>query len=119
MMSPFVISFSGTPLRDQAGAPDPKQVVEGDPKNRTKTFFVSSDGKFVSGIWKSTPGRWRALPGKDEFCYIVEGHLRLIADSGEIAEFRAGDSFVVPDGFSGFWEIIEETVKHYAIRKYP
>ncbi|CAM5302901.1 putative cupin superfamily protein [Aquamicrobium terrae] len=113
-----VISFAGAPLKDQAGAPDPKQVVEGNPQNRTKLFFASADGEFVSGTWKSTPGKWRALSGKDEFCYIVQGHVRLISDSGEIAEFRAGDSFVVPNGFSGFWEIVEETVKHYAIRKY-
>lgn len=118
MTSLPIISFDDAPSREQAGAPDPKQVVKGAPQNNTKLFFESAGGDFVSGTWKSTPGTWRALSGKDEFCYIVEGHVRLISDSGEIREYRAGDAFVVPNGFSGLWEIVEDTVKHYAIRKY-
>lgn len=118
MTTPSVISFTDTPLRVQTGAPNPEQLLKGDPQNRTQLFFASEDGDFVTGTWKSTPGTWRALSGKDEFCFIVEGHVRLICDSGAVSEFRAGDAFVVPNGFSGLWEVVEDTVKHYAIRKY-
>ncbi|WP_181167542.1 hypothetical protein [Mesorhizobium sp. B2-6-5] len=44
MTSTPVISFADEPLREQAGAPDSKQVLEGAPQNRTKLFFESSDG---------------------------------------------------------------------------
>lgn len=117
-MTASIISFAGEPAEVRTGSPDPSQLVKGSPQNETQLFFASEDGDFVTGTWESTPGTWRALPGKDEFCYLVKGHVRLISDSGAVAEFRAGDAFVVPNGFSGLWEVVEDTVKHYAIRKY-
>lgn len=84
------------------------QLVKGSPQNKTQLFFGSEDGDFVSGTWESTPGTWRGHSGKDEVCYL-KGHVRLISDCG---------TFVVPNGFSGLWEVVEDTVKHYAIRKY-
>ena len=42
-----------------------------------------------------------------------------LCDSGESRTFKTGDGFVIPNGFSGYWEVLEHTVKHYAVRKYP
>ncbi|RUM99537.1 DUF861 domain-containing protein [Pseudaminobacter arsenicus] len=118
MTAVSVISFADEPLRVQDGAPDPAQVLKGSPQNTTRLFFANGEGNFVTGTWESTPGMWRAGSDKDEFCYLVKGHARLISDSGEVSEFRAGDAFVIPNGFSGCWEIVEHTIKHYAIIKY-
>lgn len=118
MKAVSIISFAGEPLRVQNSAPDPAQVLKGSPQNTTRLFFANGEGNFVTGTWESTPGTWRAGSGKDEFCYLIKGHARLIGDSGEVWEFRAGDAFVIPNGFSGYWEIVEHTIKHYAIIKY-
>ena len=32
--------------------------------------------------------------------------------------FRTGDAFLIPDGFRGYWEVIETTTKHFVIRSY-
>ena len=115
---PFVIDFADPPASELRSTPDPARLLEGQPEHITRSCFESPDGSFITGIWESTPGKWRAFTGKDEFCYIVKGHLRLISDSGEARTFKTGDSFVIPQGFAGCWEVIEPTTKHYAIRKY-
>lgn len=115
---PFVIGFAHQPAAEHHSSPDAARLLGGKPQHITRPQFESADGTFLTGIWESTPGKWRAFTGKDEFCYIVKGHLRLISDAGDIRTFRTGDSFVIPRGFEGCWEILEDTTKHYAIRKY-
>ena len=96
----------------------PGRVIEGEPLHETKSLFASPDGSLLSGTWTSTPGKWHAFSNRDEFCYIVSGHAELISDGGETQTFRAGDAFLIPNGFSGFWNVIETTTKHYVIRDY-
>ncbi len=119
-MSTPVINFSsnpGTPgKRRLADLPD--RVVEGDPHHDTISHFVSPDGGTLAGVWTSTPGKWHAFTDRDEFCYIVSGHVELISDTGEVQSFRPGDAFLIPNGFRGFWNVIETTTKHYVIRDY-
>ncbi len=116
--SPSVISFADVPATEHHSVPDAARLLEGTPAHITRSCFESPDGSFLTGIWESTPGKWRALSGKDEFCFIVKGHLRLLSDTGESRTFKTGDSFVIPQGFRGSWEVLENTTKHYAIRKY-
>lgn len=94
----------------------PNQVVEGDPHHESTLFFESPDGKLIAGTWTSTPGKWHAFTDRDEFCYILSGHVRLIAEDGSAQTFRGGDAFLIPDGFRGYWEVIETTTKHFVIR---
>lgn len=119
-MSKPVINFAtnpGTPgNRRLADLPD--RVVEGDPHHTTTSHFVSDDHTVLAGTWTSTPGKWHAFTDRDEFCYILSGHVQLISDDGEIQDFRGGDAFLIPNGFSGFWNVIETTTKHYVIRDY-
>ncbi len=94
----------------------PNRVVEGDPHHESTLFFESPDGKLIAGTWTSTPGKWHAFTDRDEFCYILSGHVRLIAEDGSAQTFRGGDAFLIPDGFRGYWEVIETTTKHFVIR---
>ena len=94
----------------------PDRVVAGDPHHTTSIHFTSPDGRLSAGTWVSTPGKWHAFRNKDEYCYIVDGHCALIHEDGTRQDFRAGASFLIPDGFVGFWEVIETTTKHFVIR---
>ncbi|MGC3939702.1 cupin domain-containing protein [Roseobacter sp. EG26] len=119
-MTQSVIDFSkheGT-LGKRRLADLPDRVVEGDPHHETRSHFTSPDGTFLAGTWTSTPGKWHAFSDRDEFCYIISGHVQLISEDGETQTFRAGDSFLIPNGFSGFWNVIETTTKHFVIRDY-
>ena len=118
MSDTAVVSFSGAPIsqgeRRLADLPD--RVVEGNPQHVTRMFFESPDGALIAGTWTSTPGRWHAFTDRDEFCTILSGHVRLIDERGQAQTFRAGDAFLIPNGFRGFWEVIETTTKHFVIR---
>lgn len=93
------------------------RVIDGDPCHVTETRFESPDGTLIAGTWTSTPGKWRAFTGRDEFCTILFGHVRLIDADGGAQSFRTGDAFLIPNGFRGFWEVIETTTKHFVIRR--
>lgn len=114
------ISFSQPPAsqsqRRLADLPD--RVVEGDPHHVTELQYESPDNSLIAGSWTSTPGKWHAFTERDEFCYIVYGHCRLISDSGESHTYKTGDAFLIPNGFVGYWEVLEETRKHFVIRQY-
>ena len=96
----------------------PGRVLEGDPHHESTVFFKGAAGDFIAGTWTSTPGQWHAFTGRDEFCYIVSGHVRLIGDDGTTQSFKTGDAFLIPNGFSGRWEVVETTTKHFVIRQH-
>jgi uncharacterized cupin superfamily protein len=116
-----IVDFRDAPIetarRRLADLPD--RVLEGDPRHVTETRWESPDGHLVAGTWTSTPGRWRAFADRDEFCTILSGHVRLVSEDGTARSFRAGDSFLIPDGFRGRWEVLETTTKHFVIRRHP
>lgn len=113
-----VIDFQAEPLstahRRLADLPD--RVVAGDPQHETRTFYESPDGKLIAGTWTSTPGKWHAFIDRDEYCTILAGHVNLIAEDGTTQSFRSGDSFLIPNGFRGYWDVLETTTKHFVIR---
>ena len=80
---------------------------------------AAPDGALIAGTWTSTPGKWHAFGGRDEFCSILSGHVRLIDATGAARSFRTGDAFLIPNGFNGFWEVLEPTTKHFMIRLEP
>jgi uncharacterized cupin superfamily protein len=50
---------------------------------------------------------------------LLEGRVAITSEAGERVELAAGDSFVVPAGFVGTWEVIEDCRKLYAIFEDP
>jgi uncharacterized cupin superfamily protein len=94
----------------------PDRVVGGDPHHVTELHHESADGVLSAGTWTSTPGKWHAFTGREEFCYIVSGHVELIDEAGNAQAFKAGDSFLIPETFRGYWNVIETTTKRFVIR---
>ena len=115
-----VIDFRHQPLevsqRRLADLPD--RVVKGDPRHETHLHFRSTDGSLIAGSWTSTPGKWRTFKDRDEYCHIITGRCALISEAGQRWEFGAGQSFMIPNGFSGYWEILETTTKHFVIKEH-
>ena len=93
----------------------PDRVLQGDPHHSSMVLFKDAAGDVIAGSWTSTPGKWRAFTDRDEFCTIVSGHVRLIGDDGRTWSFKTGDAFLIPNGFSGCWEVVETTTKHFVI----
>ena len=115
-----VNSFAAAPVSEARRrlADLPGRVVDGDPHHVTQMHFESPDGKLIAGTWTSTPGKWHAFTDRDEFCTILSGHCRLISESGDVQSFKTGDAFLIPNGFRGYWEVLETTTKHFVIRQH-
>ncbi|MDR5701642.1 cupin domain-containing protein [Agromyces aerolatus] len=77
------------------------------------TAVASGDG--AAGIWESEPGGWPVLDRADtEVCYIQSGS-GTVTDlaTGQTFELRAGDLLVLPEGWSGRWDVHETLRKVY------
>lgn len=83
----------------------------GEPFANNWTYFNHSSGDFKVGIWDCTAGSWEHNHPKLEFCYIVEGSVKIVEEENGITHiYNAGDSFVVPKGTRVTW-IVDEYAK--------
>lgn len=114
MSVPQIIDFrdAGSPV----DAPfEVARILDGAPRATIDNRYSDPTQRFHCGTWTSTPGRWRVSYTEHEFCYLLAGRVRLTASDGAACEFKAGDAFVIPAGFTGTWETLEAARKHYAI----
>jgi uncharacterized cupin superfamily protein len=102
-------------LLGESSNPAPEMILAGIPRARVANQYTDPSQQFFCGIWTSTAGKWRVRYTEHEFCVILEGRIRIEANSGERHDLRAGDAFVVPAGFAGTWEVAEPSKKWYAI----
>ena len=82
----------------------------GEPYANNWTYFEHGSGNFKSGIWDCTAGSWVHNHPKLEFCYIVEGSVKIVEKDGPVHEYTKGDAFVVPKGAPVTW-IVEDYAK--------
>jgi uncharacterized cupin superfamily protein len=114
MSVPAIIDFR-RPGAPAASPFDAAKLLAGAPRATVDNRYSDPSQQFHCGTWASTPGRWKVSYSEHEFCYLLEGRVRLVSDDGVVVEFGPGDAFVVPAGFIGTWETLESVRKHYAI----
>lgn len=107
--------FGRTPAEEFPIRPDPAKVISGAPDQVAWNHFTDATGRFSAGVWEGRPGRWRVSFTENEFCHLLSGVVVVRDDAGGEATFRAGDSFVMPAGFVGSWEVVETARKLYAV----
>lgn len=114
-----LINFTGEGLSAFNYGPTIARVklLDGDPQ--FKVITVNKDGNIKAGFWESTKGKWHFANGNDhwEYCHIVSGVSIITQDGGKPQTYKAGDSFILLPGFSGTWEVVENTRKEYVIAK--
>ena len=114
-----LIKFSDHDIQVEEYYMDPEKLVAGNPKQSLWNHYTDPAGKFFSGFWASEVGKWRINYTEEEACFLLEG-VSVVADAdGNATTLRAGDSFVIPRGFRGTWEVIEPSRKFYAIYEEP
>ncbi|OYU00687.1 MAG: transcriptional regulator [Burkholderiales bacterium PBB1] len=97
----------------------PEKLVSGNPRQTLWMQYSDPSGKFFTGIWRSEPGEWRVSYTEEEYCQMIEGVSRITGADGQTITVRAGDSFVIPSGFVGTWEVIDRTTKRFVICEPP
>ena len=99
----------------EAGTPAPERLIAGEYKTRTFNQYEGENGRLFSGIWESTPGKVTLNYDEWEFCHFIEGVAVLTNEAGQSWRLKAGDAFIIPQGFKGTWETVEPVRKHYVI----
>jgi len=86
--------------------PFPKEIVlSGRSKHSYHTFF--SGEEIVVEVYEAEPAKLKIDEPwpYDEFIYVLSGKLVLTDARGEVTQFVAGESLVVPKGFVGTWDM--------------
>jgi uncharacterized cupin superfamily protein len=52
---------------------------------------------------------------EEEYCHMLEGTSIITHADGTSVRVTAGESFVIPVGFAGAWEVVETTTKRFVI----
>jgi uncharacterized cupin superfamily protein len=104
-----------TKIDSESATQPADRLIAGDPRQQISNYFSDPTQQFHSGVWSSTRGKWRIRYTESEFCCLTRGRVALENPEGRRWEFAAGEGFLVPAGFSGTWEVIEDCTKFYAI----
>lgn len=110
-----IIDFKSAEPDKSDARPAPERLLAGMPEQHMANFFSDKTGQFHCGVWESTPGRWRVTYTENEFCHVTEGRVRISDAYGRAKVFGPGDSFVIPAGFEGEWDVLESMKKLYVI----
>ena len=89
--------------------PSPEEELLG--VKREKWVKILHQGEVLIAVFESTPALIEIeepFP-YDEYVHVLEGELILTHIDGKKQTFKVGDSFLVPKGFLGTWDM----TKHY------
>ncbi|MEJ7927446.1 cupin domain-containing protein [Sphingobium sp. AN641] len=103
-----VVKFDPRKALGAAGPMGPDWQVPGSPMpmGAGDLLYKSEDGKFIIMVFEAAPALVRLLPYKeDEFWLLLEGEVDFTNAAGETVVFGAGETFLVPKGFSGLSRI--------------
>lgn len=115
MASPTLLKFEASNALPTASFVASEKLIAGNPKQTLWLHYTDASGQFFAGVWCSEPGKWRIAYTEEEYCHLIEG-LSVITDAqGQATTVAAGESFVIPRGFTGTWEVVETTTKRFVI----
>ena len=92
---------------------DVSKIISGAPSTKTA---VQHAGGIVTGTWECEPGKWSHEQSGDEYVSLLEGSMILESADGTVEKYSALDSFVIPDGWSGTWEVTEPLKKFFVVK---
>jgi uncharacterized protein len=107
-ISPHVVGEPRTPIAAE-------RLVHGQPTQAVDNAYSSADQAFHCGVWEGDVGAWRVRYTEHELCHMLAGKVRMTDNDGRETVVTAGDSFVIPAGFEGIWEVLEPARKLYAV----
>lgn len=101
------VGFDDATLRGELPAEepfiDPAAIIKGKSSPRGKVLFRGEE--LIAEVYADDEVKIRAgepFP-HDEFIYILSGELRLTGADGIERHYAAGDTLVIPKGFTGIW----------------
>jgi len=108
-------SFADSPAEAEEYFLPADKLIAGNPKQTVWRHYTDPSTCFFVGLWRSEVGKWHIAYSEEEFCHVLEGTSVITDGEGRAVTVRAGESFVVPSGFVGTWEVVEPTIKRFVI----
>jgi uncharacterized cupin superfamily protein len=108
--APEIVSIKSDAALTGTGKYPPDMVPGGqksyDGSFKTAPGYLSTDRRFTVSLWESGPGilKTSGYP-HDEYCLVVTGDLVVTNASGSRQVFHPGDTFVIPKGWVGTWDM--------------
>jgi len=99
----------------EVSQPAADRLISGTPEFQVRNYFTDTSQQFFAGRWSASRGKWRVRYTENELCVMIAGKVIIESSTGERAAFGVGDAFVIPAGFTGTWEVLENCAKIYAI----
>ena len=85
-----------------------------DPRDATDSVSTLNASQVDLGFWECSPGSFKtSRQGVNEVILVLEGRGTLVSETGERLDHRTGDMVLIPNGWSGKWEIHEHFKKQY------
>jgi uncharacterized cupin superfamily protein len=113
-MSTSIVAIDAS-LASQVSELAADRLLAGNPRTHVANYFSDPSQQFFAGRWSATRGKWRIRYTENELCVMTAGRVVIESYTGARSMFKSGDAFVVPAGFSGTWEVLEDCSKIYAI----
>ncbi len=103
-MDPEKLAGINLPAEEQFIAPE--NVIEGNHRPRGEVLHYGD--QLILEVYEDDPATFRDDEPYiyDEFVWVLSGKLILTDADGEVQEFVAGDSLVVPKGWTGTWQML-------------
>jgi len=104
MMDPEKLAGIDLPAEEPFVAPE--DVLEGNHDPRGEVLFYGD--QIIAEVYEDDPATFNISDPYlfDEFVLILSGKLILTGSDGVSQEYVAGDSLVVPKGFTGTWKMV-------------
>jgi uncharacterized cupin superfamily protein len=110
-----IVKLSAPAGPGQAQRVAPEKLIHGNPLQTLWLDYSDATQQFFAGWWRSEPGKWKVAYTEEEFCQLLHGRCVITGDDGSVLSVGPGDSFVIPRGFVGTWEVVETTTKRFVI----
>ena len=96
--------------------PPADRIISGNPDQKSWPVDTARNGSVLTGMWECEPGAWHVNKGGScEWCYLLEGVVELTDSDGTVKTFKAGDAFLLKDGWVGIWKTVERVRKFYVV----
>jgi uncharacterized cupin superfamily protein len=91
----------------------PAEVLSGGASQRAWVLYEDPTRQFAAGLWECDEGLWTVRYTECEFVQMLAGRIRIVDAAQNVREVVAGESFVIPVGFRGTWEVLEPARKYF------
>ena len=92
----------------------PNALEGSTPSDATDNAITLQASMVDIGFWACSPGVFTtSRRGVNEVILVLEGSGTLVSEHGHRVDHKTGDMVLIPNGWSGTWEIHEEFKKQY------